>query len=284
MDLQSGRIEHHTGTFDTGDGLRLFAQYWQPVKETAGVVVLVHGVGEHSGRYGHVARHFGRHNLALCAFDLRGHGRSEGRRAFVNRFEDYLADLERFWQRVRRQYPESPLFLLGHSMGGAVAAWYCLDHRPAHRGLILSSAALKVSDDFSPMLQKLSGIIGKLAPKLPTLKIDSKWISRDPQVVKAYDADPLVYHGGILARTGAEIIRAARQIQTRLDEFTMPLLILHGTEDHLTDPQGSKQLYLQSPSRDKTLKLYEGCYHDTMNEPEKEQVLNDVVAWMEQRS
>jgi alpha-beta hydrolase superfamily lysophospholipase len=166
-------------------------------------------------------------------------------------------------------------------MGGAIVTLFAMTRKPDVKGLILSGPALKISDDISPLLVRLSSIIGKVLPKLPTIKLDSSGISRDPEVVKRYDNDPLVYRGGIPARTGAEITGATRKIQAEMETITLPLLILHGTDDRLADPEGSKELYQRVQSKDKTLKLYEGYYHEVMNEPEKELVLADIVEWTE---
>ncbi len=283
MDLQEMKVQHKSGTFETRDGLQLFRQAWEPVDGREAVVLIIHGYGEHSGRYAHVARHLALQNFIIETFDLRGHGRSEGDRAYISSFDQYTRDVHVFAKRVWEEHPDLPVFLLGHSLGGLIAALYVLHFQPKIDGLILSSAALKISDDLSPLLQKMSGVIGKMLPKLPTIKLDAKFISRDPKVVDAYENDPLVYHKGTLAKTGAEIIRATQKIQAKMEMLRLPMLIFHGTADRLTDPEGSKQLYLRAKSADKILKLYEGFYHETMNEPEKERVLNDVLEWLVKR-
>ncbi len=277
------KVRHKTGTFEARDGLQLFGQAWEPVDGTDAVVVIVHGYGEHSGRYAHVARRLALQNFIIETFDLRGHGRSEGDRAFISSFDQYTRDVHVFAKRVREKHPDLPVFLLGHSLGGLIAATYILDFQPRIGGVILSSPALKISEDLSPLLRKMSGLIAKILPKLPTLKLDASLISRDPKVVEAYANDPLVYHKGTLAKTGAEIIHATQKIQAKMEMLRLPMLIFHGTADRLTDPEGSKQLYLRAKSPDKILKLYEGFYHETMNEPEKEKVLNDVVGWLVKR-
>lgn len=283
MDLQEMKVRHTSGMFEARDGLQLFGQAWEPVDGTDAVVIIVHGYGEHSGRYVHIARRLALQNFIVETFDLRGHGRSEGDRAFISSFDQYTRDVHAFTKRVREKHPDLPLFLLGHSLGGLIAATYILDFQPRIGGLILSSPALKISEDLSQLLQKMSGVIGKILPKLPTLKLDASLISRDPKVVEAYENDPLVYHKGTLAKTGAEIIRATQKIQAKMEMLRLPMLIFHGTADGLTDPEGSKQLYLRAKSPDKILKLYEGFYHETMNEPEKEQVLSAILEWLVKR-
>jgi alpha-beta hydrolase superfamily lysophospholipase len=274
-------MEHDTGTFKTADGTTLFEQWWRPEDQPKATVAIVHGYGEHSTRYTDVAGHLVNYGYTVETFDLRGHGRSEGKRTFVRSFDAYLVDLDRFLKRVKERMKSSNLFLLGHSMGGAIVTLFAMTRKPDGKGLILSGPALKISDDISPLLVRLSSMIGMVLPKLPTIKLDSSGISRDPEVVKHYENDPLVYHGGIPARTGAEITGATKIIQAQMESMTLPLLILHGSDDRLADPEGSKELYERAQSDDKTLKLYEGLYHEVMNEPEKEMVWADIVAWIE---
>jgi len=268
------------GMFEASDGFQLFERWWVPEGETKAVVVIVHGFAEHSGRYSHVAKRLNENGYAVYTFDLRLHGRSGGAKAFVKSFDDYLADLDVFIARVREREPQKPLFILGHSMGGTITTLYTITRKPDITGLMLSGAALKMGDDISPILISLSGIIGSILPKLPTVKLDSSAISRDAEVIKSYDADPLNYRGGTPARTGAEIVRATRTIQERMEEIDVPLLIMHGTADRLANIEGSKELNERARSADKTLKLYEGLYHEILNEPEKDEVMNDMVEWM----
>jgi acylglycerol lipase len=271
---------HQQNYFTSTDNLQLYEQWWRPENPKA-VVIIVHGVGEHSSRYTHVAAHLTRHNYAVYTFDLRGHGRSAGDRCFVRSFDEYLADLSVLVQDVRKDESGKPVFMLGHSLWGAIATLFAIQHQHLLNGLALSGPALKLGDDIPPYLTKVSKLIGRWFPKLPTLKLDGNAVSRDPLVVHAYNSDPLNYHGGILAATGAAIIRGTQLIQSRMEVITLPLLIMHGTADRLTNPDGSRQLYTRAQSRHKTLKLYEGLYHEIMNEPEKEQVLADILHWLE---
>ncbi|MBN2179336.1 MAG: lysophospholipase [Deltaproteobacteria bacterium] len=278
--MMSQNISTKEGMFEAADGFQLFERWWVPEGETKAVVVIVHGLAEHSGRYSHVAKRLNEDGYAVYTFDLRLHGRSGGAKAFVKSFDDYLADLDVFLARVREKEPQKPLFLLGHSMGGTISALFAITRKPDIRGLLLSAAALKMGDDISPILISLSGIIGSILPKLPTVKLDSGAISKDPEVIKKYDTDPLNYRGGTPARTGAEIVRATRIIQERMEEINVPILIMHGTADRLANIEGSKELNERARSADKTLKLYEGLYHEILNEPEKEEVMDDIIEWM----
>jgi acylglycerol lipase len=268
--------------FSTIDSLTLYAQSWQPAMPI-GVVVLVHGYAEHSDRYQWFASRLVEQGFAVYAFDLRGHGRSPGRRGFVDSFADYLADLATFLQRVQSQAADKPIFLFGHSLGGAIATLFTLRYRPDLRGLISSSAVLTVDRDRSSFPIRLMQAIGHWLPRLPTLKLDSRAISRDPAIVSRYQTDPWVYHGRFPARTLAEILKAIDEIQTRAGELQVPLLILHGTYDRLTQVGGSQTLYAGAGSADKTLKLYDGFYHELLNEPEKDKICADIVAWMRER-
>jgi len=191
--------------------------------------------------------------------------------------------LEQFIERLRQRAPATPLFLFGHSLGGLIAAQWTLAHGSGLRGLALSAAALKVNEEIHPWLQRLSGIIAAVAPRLPTIRFDESALSRRAEAVQAFRDDPLVYHGRMLARTGAEIVRNSREIEGRLSQFSLPLLVMHGGADRLTDPEGSRRLYEQAASQDKTLKLYPGLYHELLNEPERLQVTSDLVAWLEAR-
>jgi alpha-beta hydrolase superfamily lysophospholipase len=271
------------GSFETSDGLTLYTQHWTPEGEPAAIVLLVHGYAEHSGRYDHVAETFVDRDAAVYAYDHRGHGRSEGRRAYVDRFEQYLEDLDRFRQHVQSQTPDVPVFLFGHSMGGLVSLLYVLNHAPNLRGLLLSAPAIEVNPDLAPLLRKIAQVLGRLFPTLPTVRSPQGSISRDPAVVEEAENDPLNYHGRTLARTGAELLRAGQAAQSRLHELDTPFLVLHGTADPLATPTWSKRLYERAAATDKTLRLYDGLYHETFNEPERDAVLRDLGTWLGER-
>jgi alpha-beta hydrolase superfamily lysophospholipase len=246
-------------------------------------VVLVHGYGEHSGRYDHVARTFTDQGAAVHAYDQRGYGQSEGRRAYVESFAHYLDDLHLFLDRVRGESPDRPLFLFGHSMGGLVVLKYVLDRRPSMDGLILSAPAIEINPDLAPLLRQAAQVLGRLVPTLPTTRSPEGAISRDPAVVEEAKNDPLNYHGRVLARTGAEMLRAGAEVRTQLSEVTNPFLVLHGTADTLANPEWSERLYERAASDDKTIKLYDGLYHETFNEPEQKEVLHDLSTWLTTR-
>ncbi|MFP4227298.1 MAG: lysophospholipase [Salinivenus sp.] len=267
----------------TIDGLRLFTRRWRPDGSPLAHMVLVHGYADHSGRYDHVADTFAKVGLATYAFDLRGHGQSEGKRVYVDRFDQYLDDLSRVLTWVREDAPDRPLFLFGHSMGGLISLKYVLDRSPTLQGLILSAPALEVNPDLAPLLRRAAHVLGRLAPTLPTVGSPKGAISRDPQVVAQANADPLNYHGRIPARTGAELLRAGARVRARLGALQTPFLVIHGTADLLASPRWSRRLHEEARSEDKTIHLYEDLYHETFNEPEQKRVLRDLRRWVASR-
>lgn len=270
-------------SFETADGLQLFTQHWMPSSDPAALVLLVHGYGEHCGRYDHVAAVLARQDAAVYTYDQRGHGRSEGRPVYIDRFDQYCQDLEHFHHYVKTHGPNVPLFLFGHSMGGLVALLYVLNQSPSLRGLLLSAPAIAINPDIAPLLRRIAQLVGRLFPTLPTVRSPQNSISRDPNVVEEAKNDPLNYHGRVPARTGAELLRAGEEARDRLTELRVPFLIFHGTADVLTPPSWSERLYEQASAEDKTLKLYDGLYHETFNEPEQDQVLQDIESWLAER-
>ncbi len=277
-------MQHDAGTLRTDDGLTLATRRWMPHDSPAAAVVIVHGLGDHSGRFAHVAAHLMLHDASVYALDLRGHGRSEGEpRAYAESFDDYVGDLALFLRHVREDAAQ-PLFVLGHSLGGLLAARYVTAHGTGRlAGLVLSSAALQLPSDLAPLLRKAAGLLSRLAPTLPTRRIPTAYLSQDPGVVRGYEQDPLVETGGVRARVGHEMLQTIRLVREHAGAFTLPLYLFHGTADRITDPAGSRWLYEHAPSEDKTLRLYDGFYHETMNEPDRGRVLTDLTDWLSER-
>jgi acylglycerol lipase len=266
--------------FQGADGLRLFEQSWYPEQSPRALVLLVHGLAEHSSRYEHVAEHLTANGIAIETFDLRGHGKSEGERVYVKSFDEYLRDLEIFFERVLERCPELPLFIYGHSMGATISTLYVITHNPEINGLILSGITLKLGQDISPALIKMAAILGKYAPRMKITRLDGNSISRDPRIVQQYDEDPLNYRGKIPARTGWELLLAMHRIEQEMNTITQPVLIMYGSGDKLSNPAGSQELYDGVRSSDKTLKMYDGFYHEIHNDPEKKRVLEDITNWI----
>ena len=265
-------------------GRRLLRRAWTPAREAdaRAVVVIAHGAGEHSGRYQHVAARLVDEGFAVYALDHRGHGRSEGPRALIERLRYAVSDLDAVVVDALGRHPGTPLFLLGHSMGGTLGLCYALRRQERLAGLLLSGplAALEAAPAWMRMGSRvLSGI----TPRLPLVSIDASLISRDPAVVQAYVADPLVYHGRLPARTVAELARAVDAFPVAVRSITVPTLIMYGTADGLCPPRGSVMLGEEIGAADKTVIAYEGVYHEILNEPERERVLGDVGAWLGNR-
>lgn len=272
---------HNEGRFKTNDGLQLFKQSWKPDGDYKAAIVIVHGYAEHSTRYNHIAEYLVRSGYAVYAFDLRGHGKSGGSRVFISSFNKYLSDLDRFLAHLNKQEPDKPIFLLGHSMGGTIVSLFAITRGPGVNGIILTSPFLKIPDNISPVLLSIVPIISYIFPRLPIVeKLDSALMSRDPRVAASYDNDPLIWHGKMLARVAHQINQAVKEVEAGMQEISLPLFILHGTSDSVASPQGSKDLYARAKARDKTLKLYEGFYHEILNESENDEVLRDLTAWL----
>lgn len=271
--------------FETTGGLRLLERVWLPDGEPRADVALVHGYAEHSGRYEHVAAYLTARGYAVSAVDLRGHGRSEGDRVLVRSFNEYLDDTEALLARVRARSGETrPLFLLGHSMGGAVAALAVVSRRPKLDGLLLSGPAISVPKGPARLLTPIVQFLGRRFPKLGLRSLPADAVSRDPAVVADYAADPLNYHGKVPAGLAAALLRASDTIERRAPRIDLPLSIMHGSEDSLADPEASKRLFERATSIDKTLKIYEGLFHEILNEPEKELMMSDIAAWLDRHT
>ena len=217
---------------------------------------------------------------AVYVLDHMGHGKSEGMREFVKCFEDYTNTLTIYDNRVKDWQTGKPIFLLGHSMGGLIVSYYLLDHQADFRGAVISAPSIKVSDGISWATIIMGKILSVLAPKAGLLALDANGISRDPQVVRAYVNDPLVFHGKTPARLAAELLKAMLRVTAEADKITLPFIVVQGGEDKLVDPAGARMLYNKAGSKDKTIKVYEGMYHELFNEPERARVLKDVETWL----
>ena len=276
-------MEHKDGFFKGVRESNIYYQAWLPETECKAVLLVVHGLAEHCGRYMNVVNHFVPLGYAVYGLDHVGHGKSEGTRVYVERFEDYTDTLKIYFDMVRQEQPDKPIFLVGHSMGGLISAAYLLEHQNELTGAVLSGASVKMSGDISPVVVFMGKLLSTLAPKAGLMALEAEGVSRDPAVVEAYVNDPLVYTGKMTTRLAAELIKAVQRVNNEAAKITLPILIVQGSEDKLVDPAGAKLLYDTVSSVDKTLKVYEGFYHEVFNEPEHEQVLDDVETWLEQR-
>jgi acylglycerol lipase len=269
------------GRFEGVGAFNLFFRSWRPDDTPCGVVVIVHGFHSHSGYYEWAAEQLVAHRLAVYALDLRGRGRSDGERYFVAKISDYVDDVATFVKLAKSKEPATPVFMLGHSAGGVVSCLYALDHQHEIAGLICESFAFQTpAPDFA--LAVLKGL-GRIAPHAHVLHLKNEDFSRDPSAVAAMNTDPLIAHETQPTQTVAELVRADERLKKELSLITLPVLILHGSADKATKPSGSRFFHDAAASRDKTLKIYDGHYHDLLNDLGKEIVMSDINAWIAAR-
>jgi acylglycerol lipase len=265
-------------SFKNLDGQNIFTRSWHPKSKPRGMVVIVPGFNAHSGYYTWVAEQFVSNGLSVYAIDLRGRGKSDGERFFVTKFDDYVNDVAAFVEIAKSNEPELPIFLLGHSAGGVVSCLYTLQHQVELKGLICESFAFQVpAPDFA--LAVFKGL-EHVAPHAHVLKLKNEIFSRDPKAVEAMNNDPLIAHEIQPTQTLAEMVRADEKLKKEFPKITLPVFILHGTHDKATKASGSEFFYNTVGSTDKTLKLYEGGYHDLLNDIEKEVVMADILGWI----
>lgn len=270
-------------TFPGEGGVEIHWQSWLPEGPPRATVVIAHGVSEHADRYSHVAARLTSESYAVYALDHRGHGRSGGKRAMVDRMARAVADVDTLIGIARREQPDLKLFLLGHSMGGAISLEYALEHEERIDGLVLSAPAAAL-DVASPLELVAGRVLSVVAPGAGVFPVDSSTISRDPEVVRAYDEDPMVFHKKLPARTVAELAGAIQTFPERTPSLRLPLLVMLGTGDELVPPAAGRMVHERAGSEDKRLIEYEGLYHEILNEPEQDRVLDDLCAWLGSRA
>jgi alpha-beta hydrolase superfamily lysophospholipase len=275
--MTTTRTEH---AFDGVDDVRIVYDVWIPEGDPRGVVVLSHGFGEHARRYDHVAERFGRDGLMTYALDHRGHGRSGGKRVLVKDISEYTRDFDTLVGIATGEHPRVARIVLGHSMGGGIVFSYGVEHPDNYDLMVLSGPAVAAQTAVSPLLGWLAKTIGAIAPGLPLQQLEAGAVSRDPAVVDAYNTDPLVYHGKVPGGIARTLLLVGETMPRRAASLTAPLLVVHGSEDRLIPEIGSHQLVDAVGSSDVQLKVYPGLYHEVFNEPEQEQVLDDVVSWI----
>lgn len=268
-------------SFTGSQNRRIVYRGWSPAPGQPSAIVLVaHGFGEHGGRYEHVAARLADAGFAVFAPDHHGHGRSEGPRAMIS-FADAVADLDAVTARALESYPERPLFMVGHSMGGALALRYALAHGSRLRGLALSGPL--TAGEPRATMRTAAKLLGRVAPRAPTLKLDPRLVSRDPQVVADYVADPLVWHRAIPAATAAEFVRHQETIFSDVAVLRMPTLLMYGGSDGICPPAGHARLAASLGAADLTVRAWDGLYHEIFNEPEQAAVLDVLCDWIEAR-
>jgi alpha-beta hydrolase superfamily lysophospholipase len=271
-------VEHETDFFTDAGDVTIFEQSWRPDGAVRGAVVIQHGLKSYSQHYAPLANRLAKQGFAVYALDMRGHGRSAGPRATLDDFEALVADLAHVVEEARDREGDVPVFVVGHSFGGAVVTLYALERRPAIAGLILLAPALRV--DRLPIEAAATPIAALLTPNAPAVDVPDAYFSRSPAVVEEMGNDPLIYDPPGPASTAGALLRALETIWAHADELEVPLLALHGTADRATDPRGSVEMVRRARTDDKTLLLYRGLRHDLVREPEREQVMQDIERWL----
>ncbi|MGE2835308.1 lysophospholipase [Mycobacterium sp. SMC-4] len=277
-------VTHSEHRFHGVGGIEIVYDVWTPAAADArGVVILAHGYAEHARRYDHVVARFGAAGLITYALDHRGHGRSGGKRVYLRDIAEYANDFHTLVGIAAREHPNLPRIVVGHSMGGAIAFTYGVEHPDDYRAMVLSGPAVDAAASVSRAKVAMAKIVGRIAPGLPVEKLPADAVSRDPQVVAAYENDPLVHHGRLPAGVARALIGVGETMPRRAAAITAPLLVVHGEQDRLIPVQGSRRLVECVGSTDVQLKVYPGLYHEVFNEPEQVAVLGDVTSWIESR-
>ncbi len=269
--------QHEEGRL-SGD---IYWQSWRPEGEARAVVVIAHGASEHSGRYRYVVERLVPEGFAVYAVDHRGHGKSPGGRAQIERMRLVVEDLDHLVDHARTTHPGRQLFLLGHSMGGLIAITYAIVHQEKLDGLALS-APLAAMEAAPLPLRMIAKALSVVTPGVGVFQVGADKVSRDPDEVEAYETDPLNHHGKLPARTVQELADAVACLEADSPKLTLPLLMLIGTADELVPPAGGQMVYEKAQSTDKTIHTYDGFYHEIFNEPagDRERPLDDLAAWL----
>lgn len=276
-------MQHKEEHFEGAAGARIYYQLWQPEASPRALVILVHGAGEHSARYQRLAERFTARGYVVAALDHVGHGKSAGTYGHLDDFDHHIHNVRALQQLAHHEFPDLPQVLLGHSMGGLIAANFLLEYQSEFAACVLSGPAIKTDLEPGWLQMTIIRLLAKFAPTAGVLQLDASGVSRDPEEVRLYQEDPLVHSGKFSARKVRELFVGMTRIQERAGEIRLPMLILHGGEDSLTTPAGSEFLAEAISSKDKTLTIYPGLYHEIFNEPEREQVFVDVLDWLEPR-
>ncbi len=262
----------------------LYYRQWSPEKSTPkAAVLLIHGLGEHCQRYNALGSYLSNAGFILSSMDLPCHGQSEGRRGHVDSFDVFQRAVLSLYEKIRTAHPETPIFLLGHSMGGLIATKLLLEHQDKFSGALLSGAAIQSPQEPPAWQVVVIKTIAKLFPKAAMLQLDASAVSRDPKVVEKYMVDPLVSKDKLSAKFLVEMTNTMQECKTQATKITLPILIMHGSADVMTAPEGSKLLHQSVNSSDKALKLYEGLFHEIFNEPEAQDIYAEITDWMTKR-
>jgi acylglycerol lipase len=270
-----------TATFLTPQQTKVFYRHWKPAGTAKAVVVIVHGFNSHSGYYQWVAEQLTASNFAVYALDLRGRGNSDGERYYVADFNEFTHDIDTMVDIAKSAHAKLPTFLVGHSAGGVLSAVYCLNHQNKLKGFICESFAFQVpAPDFA--LAVLKGL-SHIAPHAHVLRLKNEDFSRSAAVVDAMNNDPLIAHEVQPTKTMQQLVLADERLKAEMSTITLPLYIIHGTKDKATKPEGSQYFYDHATSKDKSIKLYEGHFHDLLNDVDKAVVMAGILEWLNAR-
>lgn len=265
--------------FSTPDGVRLFQRRWD-AEDSRADLVLLHGYGDHSWRYDELARYFASRGITVHSFDQRWHGRSDGKRGRITRFDQLQDDLDVYLDHIKGDLRHTPPFFMGHSMGGLLLARYAETRKPATHGLIFSSPFLQFSPDIPAWLIAISGFLGTYTPWMPVSRGDNMQLSRDPKIQEIADKDEYGLNGFVYAKTGLEFAIAHKAAADAYGEITSPALVMYGTGDSVVSPAGGQALYDGCASADRTLKVFEGGYHELFNDLEKQVFFETAADWI----
>eukprot|EP00002_Diphylleia_rotans_P036457 TRINITY_DN802_c0_g1_i2.p1 TRINITY_DN802_c0_g1~~TRINITY_DN802_c0_g1_i2.p1 ORF type:complete len:297 (+),score=41.64 TRINITY_DN802_c0_g1_i2:77-967(+) len=264
-------------------GLRIYTHAW-PIDNHKACIFLCHGFGEHCHRYEHVAAELNKAGYSVFSMDHQGHGRSEGTRTHVERFSDFVDDVFQAIELARPRFNGSPLFIMGHSMGGAITTYSLIRNQSLFKGAVISAPLILNQPDIAKphliyLADKLSGVV----PRLPVSPLDPNLISRDPETVKSYISDPYNYHGNIRVNFGDQVSKTLAMFQKEIHTITVPFIVLQGTADRVVNPRGAQFLYDTASSKDKTIRHYEGLFHEILNEYEKFEIIREIIRWLDSR-
>ncbi|XP_075882290.1 monoglyceride lipase isoform X2 [Nelusetta ayraudi] len=268
------------------DGLHLFCRYWEPDGPPRALIFVAHGAGEHSGPYNDIVQRLKEQSVLVFSHDHVGHGQSEGERMNIKDFQIYVRDSLQHIDLMKSRHPELPVFILGHSMGGAISILTACERPTDFAGVVLIAPLVQMNpDSATPFKVFMAKVLNHMMPSLTLGSIDSRWVSRDKKQVEAYDNDELNYHGGMRVSFGVQLMGAVARIEKEIPSISWPFLLLHGDADRLCDIRGSMTMHQDSPSTDKKLKVYEGGYHALHQDlPEvAESVMKEVISWIAER-
>lgn len=260
---------------------KIFTQSWIPDNNLKAAILLIHGYAGHSDRFAYFAVEMVKYNYGVFALDLQGFGRSDGLKADINDFEDYVEDTETYLKQIKQDYPQIPLILMGHCMGGNVAILTTAKNPGKISSLILTAPALKVISNLPKVVQDMANYVSAFAATIPIMPMDLSALSKDPSVIEEFKKDPLAYNGRIRARMANQIANGAEKARKAANQISIPVWLGHGTEDKWIETEATKTFVENLASEDVTYKLYNGLYHDMLHEPEKDIIIGDILQWIE---